>query len=717
MRMKGEVQGNGYTYVEQIDYDHFEQRTYIKYGNQTENRYAYTPNLRRLDHLISTASNGQDMLNNTYSYDQVGNVEQLSNSATFNDTNQLGGIYTHSYDYDNLNRLVGAHGDFVGNNTNSNTNTANYELAMEYNTTHGILYKKQFHHKNNAVVEDNTYKHHYTYKEGTHQVEKIEGGDVNEHYYYDANGNLEHRTTSTGDMRHLLWDESDRLRVLMDRDQMHHFIYDASGNRTLKASTHYEQVFENGQLVQNQNATLENYTTYASAYLVLDANKQYSKHYYVGSERIATQLGSKSISVFEENLNLKSGAPSKEITTAQRQVADLEFLLKDQKMNKVRFAPYKQTAAKQAEEIDSTKARATAAMVENPRGIYFFHNDHLGTGTFLTDGSGNPYQFFVNLPFGETFFEQHSYTEDYNNPYKFNGKELDEETGFYYYGARYYDPRISIWMSTDPLAEKYPNESPYIYCGNNPINAVDPNGEEKIVLCGAQKDNSPGNKLMFVNQGLRALKNNRDNTDEKNTMLLMRGDYTAKQLNRIKQRVEHYGGDLVLIDNAKDAINYVNNRTTDKVSKIDVFTHGTVNNGIELAHNFGLTGTDINSTNVGSFSKSAFSSMDSTINLYSCRSAISGNNSDFVNPFNTGGENSVAQLLSNATGATVNGFERRTDYSYTFGSRTYNLFNGEPKKETISGALFTPNGAVFPPCAGSTPTGTSNAMLQFKPTK
>jgi RHS repeat-associated protein len=416
------------------------------------------------------------MLNNTYSYDQVGNVEQLSNSATFNDTNQLGGIYTHSYDYDNLNRLVGAHGDFVGNNTNSNTNTANYELAMEYNTTHGILYKKQFHHKNNAVVEDNTYKHHYTYKEGTHQVEKIEGGDVNEHYYYDANGNLEHRTTSTGDMRHLLWDESDRLRVLMDRDQMHHFIYDASGNRTLKASTHYEQVFENGQLVQNQNATLENYTTYASAYLVLDANKQYSKHYYVGSERIATQLGSKSISIFEENLNLKIGTPSKETTTAQRQVADLEFLLKDQKMNKVRFAPYKQTTAKQADEIDSTKARTTAAMVENTRGIYFFHNDHLGTGTFLTDGSGNPYQFFVNLPFGETFFEQHSYTEDYNNPYKFNGKELDEETGLYYYGARYYDPRTSIWLSVDPLAEKFPSHSPYSFCFNNPLRFVDPDG-------------------------------------------------------------------------------------------------------------------------------------------------------------------------------------------------------------------------------------------------
>ncbi|MFC3161020.1 RHS repeat-associated core domain-containing protein [Chryseobacterium arachidis] len=53
----------------------------------------------------------------------------------------------------------------------------------------------------------------------------------------------------------------------------------------------------------------------------------------------------------------------------------------------------------------------------------------------------------------------------YNNPYKFNAKELDEDTGLYYYGARYYNPRLSIWYGVDPLAEKYPSWSPYAYCG------------------------------------------------------------------------------------------------------------------------------------------------------------------------------------------------------------------------------------------------------------
>ncbi|GEM55874.1 hypothetical protein B0A58_04355 [Flavobacterium branchiophilum NBRC 15030 = ATCC 35035] len=70
----------------------------------------------------------------------------------------------------------------------------------------------------------------------------------------------------------------------------------------------------------------------------------------------------------------------------------------------------------------------------------------------------------------------------YNSPYKFNGKELDDETGFYYYGARYYDPRVSVWMSVDPMAEKYPNISPYVYVANNPINAIDPDGRDIIIL-------------------------------------------------------------------------------------------------------------------------------------------------------------------------------------------------------------------------------------------
>ena len=47
-----------------------------------------------------------------------------------------------------------------------------------------------------------------------------------------------------------------------------------------------------------------------------------------------------------------------------------------------------------------------------------------------------------------------------------------------YFGARYYDPNISIWLSVDPLSDKYPSLSPYTYTANNPIRLIDPNGME-----------------------------------------------------------------------------------------------------------------------------------------------------------------------------------------------------------------------------------------------
>ena len=69
-------------------------------------------------------------------------------------------------------------------------------------------------------------------------------------------------------------------------------------------------------------------------------------------------------------------------------------------------------------------------------------------------------------------------------PYLFNAKEFDEETGMYYYGARYYEPRLSLWMSVDPLQEKYPNISTYCYAANNPIKFIGSDGRKLLFASG-----------------------------------------------------------------------------------------------------------------------------------------------------------------------------------------------------------------------------------------
>src|SRR5574344_1962542 len=85
-------------------------------------------------------------------------------------------------------------------------------------------------------------------------------------------------------------------------------------------------------------------------------------------------------------------------------------------------------------------------------------------------------------PFGNTFAD--ASTGQSLQPYKYNGKELDRmyRLDRYNYGARNYDAAICQWTSVDSLAEKYYNVSPYVYCGNNPINAIDPDGKKILGL-------------------------------------------------------------------------------------------------------------------------------------------------------------------------------------------------------------------------------------------
>ncbi len=80
----------------------------------------------------------------------------------------------------------------------------------------------------------------------------------------------------------------------------------------------------------------------------------------------------------------------------------------------------------------------------------------------------------------------------YDIRYKFIGKERDAETGFDYFGARYYASDLSIWLSVDPLSDKYPSMSAFMYTAGNPVMLVDPDGREIV-------DPKNGRKVTRVN--------------------------------------------------------------------------------------------------------------------------------------------------------------------------------------------------------------------------
>ena len=138
--------------------------------------------------------------------------------------------------------------------------------------------------------------------------------------------------------------------------------------------------------------------------------------------------------------------------------------------------------------------------------LYFYYPDHLGSASLITDHNGNPVQYLQYASYGEITLDQHSF--DYQERFKFDtggvaklrgmelqmrvftpfavvftGKELDKETGYFFFGARnlesYY---ITGFTSVDPLADKNIAESPYVYCSGRPTNKIDPTGEDDIEI-------------------------------------------------------------------------------------------------------------------------------------------------------------------------------------------------------------------------------------------
>jgi RHS repeat-associated protein len=99
-------------------------------------------------------------------------------------------------------------------------------------------------------------------------------------------------------------------------------------------------------------------------------------------------------------------------------------------------------------------------------------DDHLGSSNVMVDENGTLVNREEYYPFGETSFGSYA-----KKRYRFCGKEKDEESGLYYYGARYYAPWLCRFVSVDPKAQKYVQQTPFAYADNNPINKMDYNGE------------------------------------------------------------------------------------------------------------------------------------------------------------------------------------------------------------------------------------------------
>ena len=525
---------NGYRYVEEIGYDKFGDRVYMRYGNGAETEYAYNDEMRRLDSL--SLASPHTTMKRIYGYDAVGNILSVTNSGTglLHDS-----PVSHAYVYDNLYRLTEAHG------TTGSAQTG-YDLAMSYDKMYRITGKTQSLRQTGiqfAGTLNAGYDLSYAYDRAPGRRFRMSSvSDVNyrtvgdpedgdyideEHFYeYDPNGNIIRVNTSRmradGSDRELTreerfrWDEENRLMAISQDGYVSNYWYDGDGERVIKEHGGNQAVFVNSE----QDGVLTDtrqFTIYPSAYLTVHNGSWYTKHVYIGSERIASRMGTM-LNALSETFEANA------ILAGENVFEDMDYddrcdtLARVMRSNYAYFdLPYN-GYNRHGEEMVSTPpqsgdpgilgaggvrhywmlADADAADADGEGGgpsrgprraenvnyngnRYFYHSDHLGSSSLITDASGNVTQQLDYLPYGEVFLEKRA-DVDYYTPYRFNGKELDEETGLYYYGARYYNPRLSIWYATDLLQEKYPEVSTYLYCHGNPICIYDKDGNDDVYI-------------------------------------------------------------------------------------------------------------------------------------------------------------------------------------------------------------------------------------------
>ena len=435
---QGIKQGQTFSYLTRLDYDKFEQRAFMSYGNGISTRYAYNPQNRRLANL-EAGSASRKLQDLSYRYDNVGNILGLHNTVPTASANSFGGPTKQSYGYDDLYRLTQAEGsyDFAPNKRDQ------YRLSMAYDSIHNITAKQQQHQiivpSGQAITQKKTsYDWAYAYdSKQPHAVTHL--GERS--YRYDLNGNqLGWDNDKNGTRRNIVWDDDNRIQSIFDNGHEKSYVYDDQGERVIKRGPQGE-------------------TAYVNQWFTVRNRSVATKHVWAGTTRIASSLvpgvkvagGSTSTGNVNANNNGRSNGRS------------------------------------------NGNSNGNGSSRNQSNFLSYYHPDHLGSSSYVTDANGKATEHLEYFAFGETWVEENSNTQ--RTPYLFTAKELDEETGLYYFGARYYDPRTSVWQSPDPILGSYlpgsgkksnlpgmggvfnsPNLGLYTYGHQNPIKYADADG-------------------------------------------------------------------------------------------------------------------------------------------------------------------------------------------------------------------------------------------------
>jgi RHS repeat-associated protein len=413
-------------FVANIDYNARGQRTLIEYGNSARTAYTYDPETFQMTELKTIRTSDQAVLQDlTYSYDPVGNITSIGDIAqqTIYFSNQIVNAATH-YTYDALYRLIGSSGrEHIGQLSQPQTN---WDDVPRMNQT---------------LPTDGQAMRNYV-----------------ENYSYDAVGNIisiVHQAMNGNWTRSYSYDEpntipaNNRLTSTKVGALKEPYAYDAHGN--VSQMSHLPQMTWDfrDQLASTQRQVVNN-APGETTYYVYDGSGQ--------RVRKVTQSGAGTKT--KERIYLRGYEIYLEYSSGGNLV-----LLERQTLH---VMDHKRRVA-----VVETNTTGGAAPI-----LRFQFDSHLGSASLELDADAAPISYEEYYPYGGTSFQAVSGSVQLSSKrYRYTSKERDEETGFYYHGARYFAPWMGRWTSCDP-AEMVDGTDLYTYARCNPLAFNDPKGRQ-----------------------------------------------------------------------------------------------------------------------------------------------------------------------------------------------------------------------------------------------
>jgi len=453
----GVRQGTTFNYVRNIGYDEFNQRVFIEYGSNVRTTYEYDQYRRWLSG-IRTTDNGNNLIQDiTYKFNEVGNVLGYRNNAHRHTT-------TQDYEYDELYQLVSASGTSVSHPFGGNMEyNASYTQNFTFDKIGNMQTKVSLGETSNgAIIGDNlNYNMSYIYYAGTHKAERI----GNRFYTYDLNGNL----IAEREGGHATNTETYRPYY---RDGDIYWTEYGFGVVRPELATPQDGTYQRNYKWNERNLLSESSDSAYTVQYRYGADGQRAIKYVLNTGRSTLYFNR----MWQVNDSREAAVQSKHIYVGETRIA----------------------TKNNSENNQNTLAEAERT--------YYYHSDHLGSAQTVTNHRGNVHERLEYTPYGELWINWKNSADSDTTPFRFTGKELDEETNLYYYGARYLDPRTSRWIAGDPAiwqgdyipvapvndeARKHNQNLPgmggifntvnmhaYHYAGNNPVKYVDPTGRE-----------------------------------------------------------------------------------------------------------------------------------------------------------------------------------------------------------------------------------------------